>query len=1008
MDNQTLNQKIKILEAIMSKGGAYYCANLTQNVISGTIYESASGQIYNANELLGLPDHMKLTEYLAYWGNRLPKGEQAAYFAFFDLDHLCSQYKNGKTDLHYTYWSENVFHQPMLAEQHVLPYQSEENGDIWAIIYINDLTEEYHKEQRHKLLEQNQLALARDLRDANRVNQQQTNRIKAISDELAVNAEKLDAERQFLNVLARKYTLVYYVNLVNDKATMLRMSDLSNVAKMEYTQSGTTFPFEAHIADFAEKYVIQEKQLFKRMLSREYVELQLKEIPRFAFRFSGVPNSMGNQHFEVQVMRVNPDRYDGEVIVASQAIDDLVEIEKKHQREIDNERQFLDVLTRDFEVVYHVDLYENTSTMIKVAPALAANNLENLSLRQTNTFTQRLDTYCQKLVAMAYRDEFLRVMDPQNLLRELKATPRFIYRYRTIRTDARHHFFEVEALRMKDDLSDGNILIAFRDIDDVVTAENRRQIKLEEKLEQERTQNEVLAALGSIYHAIFRIDLQADSYTQISCKEEVRHYYNGDPSASKMLNNVCENIIAPKHRKRMLAFFDLSTLSQRLENEDTVETDCVTTEGNWHRPRFIVRRRDRNGKATHVLYLTQLINDEKHYEQNLIARAEYADYANQSKTNFVSQVAHDIRTPMNSIFGFLEIAEANMGNWEKVQYSLEKIRQSGEFLKDLVNDVLDVSRMEQGKMKLMLEEHDLPKLLEEFAVLIKNAKFDKTQAIRVDVRPMAHRRVVVDSMRLRQIYTNLLTNAIKYTPDGGTIDFVVYQEEIPNTNRVCLVATISDTGIGMSEEFMEKMFTKFERETDTRINKVSGYGLGLPIVKQLVELMGGTIDVKSKLGQGTTFCVRLEVPYVDEIPTKKEVEKVDYEDACAGMNILVAEDNVLNREVITELLAMHNISCLCAEDGLVCVEHFRQAPCGTFDAILMDMQMPNMNGLEATRVIREMDLPWAKTIPIIAMTANALKNDVEKCLEAGMNIHLSKPVNMDKLLKTLAELKETV
>lgn len=674
------------------------------------------------------------------------------------------------------------------------------------------------------------------------------------------------------------------------------------------------------------------------------------------------------------------------------------------EHQLDEERRYLDVLAQSYLVVYHVDLIKDTSMLIKVASVMTGDHKTAISLRQLHSYSVRLDMYAEKFVSASYRADFRQAMSAEALQRELKKSPRFTFRYRCMDNDGALRFYDVEALRVLDDMSDGNVLIAFRDVDALVAAENRRQVELEEKLEQERIQNETLQALDSIHDATFRINLLTDSYTQISCNEQIQYYYNGDSSAQRMLQAVCDNIVSHKHQRRMREFFNLHTLPQRLAENDTVEAECVTRKGTWHRARFIVRRRDGRGHATHVLYLTQIINDEKHYEQFLIERAEDADYANRAKTNFVSQVAHDIRTPMNSIFGFLEIAQANLDDMEKVRYSLEKIRTSGEFLKSLVDDVLDVSRMEQGKMTLQPEKRDIRKVLEEFAASITNARFGKKQDIVIDLRPMRHPYLLVDDMRLRQIYSNLLTNAIKYTPDGGKITFTVCQEEAQEAGKVCLVAHISDNGVGMSEAFMKRMFTKFERGTDTRINKVSGYGLGLSIVKQIVEMMGGTVSAESKLGRGTTFHVRLDLPYVEQIRQEPETSP-DYGAICAGMRLLVAEDNVLNREVITELLQMHRIDCLCAEDGVACLEAFRQAPQGTFDAVLMDMQMPNMDGLECSRQLRALELPDAKTVPIIAMTANALKEDVQKCLDAGMNVHLSKPVDIRALLKTLAQCK---
>lgn len=675
------------------------------------------------------------------------------------------------------------------------------------------------------------------------------------------------------------------------------------------------------------------------------------------------------------------------------------------ETQLDTERQYLDILCRDFVSVFHVNLKMNAAIPLKLDPLTNAGKMD-IQLRQEIAYDAMVDVYSRNYVADAYSAGFRQFMSEAGLRRTLRETERCAYRYICHPNEGGHEHFEVQALRIKDDPLDTNVLIAFRYIDDQVTEEQKQQFELEERLERERMQNEDFAALSGNYQAIFRRDLQKDSYTKVACSEQIRHYYDESQSAaSRMLEDLCDRIIAEKDYERMRAFFDLSTLAQRLRDRPSVEAECITRGGNWHRAQLIARRRDAGGEATHALYVTHVIDDEKQYEEHLIAKAEYANQANQSKSSFVSQVAHDIRTPMNSIFGFLEIAEANADNAEKVRYSIGKIRAAGEFLKNLVNDVLDISRMEDGRFTLQLEQVSLSNLLEDVFSSMRIAAAEKNQNFCMRMGEFAHDQIIADELRVMQIYTNVISNAIKYTPVGGNVDFTIHQQEIPGQERVRIVAEIVDNGIGMSEEFLEKMFMKFERATDTRINKVSGYGLGLSIVKQLLDMMGGSVDVRSQLGVGTRFHIELEVPFVAKTAAQSAQAETDYAAICAGMRLLVAEDNALNREVITELLAMYGMKCECAEDGRQCMERFQLAPEGSYDVILMDMQMPVMNGVDATRQIRMLPTPGAQTIPIIAMTANAMRDDVKKCMDAGMNSHLSKPVDMAQLLKTLAELK---
>ena len=261
---------------------------------------------------------------------------------------------------------------------------------------------------------------------------------------------------------------------------------------------------------------------------------------------------------------------------------------------------------------------------------------------------------------------------------------------------------------------------------------------------------------------------------------------------------------------------------------------------------------------------------------------------------------------------------------------------------------------------------------------------------------------MTDELHLCQIYINLLSNALKYTPDGGEVSFEIYQAPADDANKVRLISVIRDNGIGMTPEYMKKMYNRFSRAVDTRVNKVRGSGLGLSLVKELVDLLGGTIAVKSQPGKGTEFTVVLTLEYVldaAEEPPKPEQEDIP---RCDGMHLLSAEDNDLNYEVEKELLEMYGVTCDRAENGAVCVQMFQNTAPGTYDAILMDMQMPIMDGIQATTAIRNLEQPDAQTIPIIALTANAFPADAQNCLAAGMNLHLTKPLNVSQLMRALS------
>ena len=673
---------------------------------------------------------------------------------------------------------------------------------------------------------------------------------------------------------------------------------------------------------------------------------------------------------------------------------------------IDFERQYLHVLTQDYVLVYDVDLYKDRGKVVKILSHSHAQKMNGMKQGASFVYSEHIRKFAEQYV-VGGKKGYLEKLDRDYILQQMKSYSRYAFRFDSFPNLAGNQHYEVHVVRANPDGFDGRVLIVSREIDDIVKMEEQRMRQLEEQYEKEQTQDEVLEALGRIYHAIFRIDLERDTYERIKCQKDVMQYYDArELSASRSLEKICEQAVDERFAERMKEFFDLTTLAKRLEKTDTLEMECVIKDGNWHRARFIVKRRNWEGKAVSVLYVTQVIDEEKRYQERLLSRVENADLANRAKTEFISQVAHDIRTPMNALFGFMEIARANPKDAERVAYALDRMYQAGTFLKELVSDVLDIAKMESDKLQL----HPVPTSLRAFFEDMYEGTVNEQSKVRhrfVFDTNFTHDMVLVDVLRLKQIYANILSNAVKYTPEGGRVEFHAWEQAVSGEEKIRLTVQIKDTGIGMSKEFMDKMFVEYERGVDTRINEVSGYGLGLSIVKRLVNLMGGTILVESELGKGSTFTVSLEIPYLQgNLQENAEVE-IDYDKICAGMHLLVAEDNELNREVITELLKMHHMTCDCVENGALCLERIKGEKEGTYDAILMDMQMPVMNGVEATRQIRSLPFSWTKEIPIFAMTANAMKADVENCLKAGMNGHFSKPVDMQEMMRLLANIRRT-
>ncbi len=405
-------------------------------------------------------------------------------------------------------------------------------------------------------------------------------------------------------------------------------------------------------------------------------------------------------------------------------------------------------------------------------------------------------------------------------------------------------------------------------------------------------------------------------------------------------------------------------------------------------------------RSREAQYVEELENKNKALNRALHEAKE----AGKAKSQFFSSMSHDIRTPLNAIIGMTSIAKEHIDDKSRVGDCLHKITVSSRHLLGLINDVLDMAKIESGKMNLTMEEISLEEILDSVSTITRMQAGEKNQHYSIETRDILSDRVICDGLRLNQILLNLLSNAIKFTPGGGSIKVNLWQEaSAKDPDSVITHLTVSDTGIGMSPDFMETIFEAFTREDVKRIQKTQGTGLGMAITKRIVDAMGGSITVESEVNRGTTFFVTLEMKK-GKAPDRKAEHSSGEEISLNGMNILLAEDNDINAEIAITILEGNGASVTHGEDGLKAFRLFDQSEPGTYDVILMDLRMPNMDGLEATRSIRALERPDAKKIPIIAMTADAFSEDVQKCLDAGMSAHVSKPIDVDILKNTIVRL----
>ncbi len=537
-----------------------------------------------------------------------------------------------------------------------------------------------------------------------------------------------------------------------------------------------------------------------------------------------------------------------------------------------------------------------------------------------------------------------------------------------------------------------------------LTAEQEAQIEEIQQLNSNlNTQMDIIKGTAKAFLAIYHVNLSDYTFIELNALQHVKAFIAKRGNAVKAFGQMLEHLVDPEYRETMQSFTDLSTLNQRLKEKGWISCKYLGTTG-WKEAIFIAESRDSNGDCKSVIWAIRDIDEyrkkELEYEKELKEATDVAEAANAAKTSFLFNMSHDIRTPMNAIIGFTNLLRKHQEEPARREDYLDKIEKSSQVLLSIINNVLEMARIEKGTIDLIEE----PVLAEEFnetlQIIFRELMRQKGLAFicTVDVQ---HNKVCIDSTKLREVFYNILSNAYKYT-EKGSVTMSVKEIPCPREGYAFYQTTITDTGIGMSEEFLPHLFEEFARENNTTDNKIEGTGLGMPIVKRLVELMDGTIEVKSQKGVGTTFIVTLPHRIVEDAESKKKLSTDIDQSIFKGKRILLAEDNDLNAEIAMEILSEVGFVLERAEDGAQCVAMLEKAEAGYYDIILMDVQMPNMNGYETTRAIRQMADPKKAATIILAMTANAFEEDRQRSIDSGMNGHLVKPIDVPELMKTLA------
>lgn len=668
------------------------------------------------------------------------------------------------------------------------------------------------------------------------------------------------------------------------------------------------------------------------------------------------------------------------------------------EKELEKQKDALRFLGSDYVAVYRANMDTDQCEIYGAIDNRRGEVRE--ALTSCRDYQSTMETYISLFVEEKDKAYLRTVTAKDYVLAQFKNEKQFRVRYSVKENEWQVKNFELHFFSAEKEAEGNIVLFGFRNVDSFI------QEKEEYKLKTMREMEDVLcgARIG-----IWSIEIEEG--------REPRLY--GDKTM-QMLLGVCEKI-SPEERYKF--WFE------NIENEyvgmvqETVREIQQTGRSEvtylWNHPtlgKIYVRcggvSDNKEGmpwvclKGYHQDITETMVTKQKQEKAILEALTE-AKRANQAKSEFLSYMSHDIRTPINGILGMLAICEKNEGNLERQRECRNKIRVSAEHLLSLINDVLDISKMESGEFSLAREPFDLCDLLENCMTILRPQAEEQGITISEHTVNLQHTFLVGSPLHVRQILINIIGNAVKYNRPNGRI--FICTEEVAAENDIAEYRfVIEDTGIGMGEEFKAHIFEPFTQESKDARTNFKGAGLGMAITKKLVDQMGGTITVESELDKGSTFTVTLPIRIGERQAGQKAEKKEELPVDISGMKVLLVEDNAINCEIVQYMLDDAGATVVVAENGKLAVDAFAQSGIGEYDCILMDVMMPVMNGLDAARTIRSLDRPDAETVPIIALSANAFEEDIRMAKEAGMDAHLSKPVDTDRMFRVMRELKNKI
>ncbi len=819
--------------------------------------------------------------------------------------------------------------------------------------------------------------------------------------------EKVDEEKSqaIINVLSRDYQNVFWINLEDGSSRILKMN--SYISEEVDDTVNQKFLYDGICKGYIEERVHPEdREMVRHNISLKHLREVFSDKDEYTGSYRGLIDGEVHHYRYTYFKLANLNC----VVAGFRNIDDIIaqhlaeekaqrEKELVYQKQMEEQLKIFDRLASNFRNVYLADMDKGTIRILKFDEGY--KELLDVGPDYEFPFDAIRKNWIENVVCPEDRAEIRKTFETDNVKMLLQTQGEFSGYYRSI-IDGKVHHFQYTMSRL--DLPGMKAVLGYQSVDDIVAehrAQERKERELEEaRLRQEREHTEVISALSTIYSTIFRAEIDTHKYEILNSVPLMETVAGTVGNFDDVEEKIITAFMAPEMRGSMREFLDLNTLASRLENVNTISAEYKDPAGNWYKARFIVKKRDENGVAKEVLYVARdnTFEKTKELEQNeqLSNALAAAQQANKAKSTFLNSMSHDIRTPMNAIIGFTALAQTHMDDQIQVQDYLAKISTSSTHLLSLINDILDMSRIESGTVKLDEKPIHIPDILHDLRTMVQGLVNAKNQNLYIDTQDVVHEDVITDRLRLNQVLINIIGNAVKYTPPGG--DIIIRLLERPSTREHYRTYefSVKDTGIGMTQEFKEHIFETFSREHSSTVSGIQGTGLGMAITKNIIDLMGGDIVVESEEGKGSIFTVTLDLKLATERVNK---EPIPY---LKGARVLVVDDDLNTCRSVSQMLRDIEMRPDWTVSGREAVIRAQEASeiKDEYKVYIIDYLMPDMNGIETVRRIRRV---ISEEVPIIVLTAYDWADFEAEAREAGVTAFVSKPLFMSELRSVLTK-----